>query len=89
MELTTASDTLPFLLQLPCYGWAQACYLMNAGSIANHLQNSPLNPAVAVGHFWPTLYAPENRPMLRPLPMLSLYNFTLPKSLLSSSLSLI
>ena len=30
---------------------------------------------------WPTLHASENRLILRAVPMLSLYNFTLPKPL--------
>lgn len=51
MELSTPSSTLPFLVELPCVGWAKSCYLMNAGSIAKHLQEIPLNPFVAVGHF--------------------------------------
>ncbi|KAG1135725.1 hypothetical protein G6F38_012577 [Rhizopus arrhizus] len=51
MELSTPSSTLPFLVELPCVGWAKSCYLINAGSIAKHLQEIPLNPFIAVGHF--------------------------------------
>ncbi|KAI9480263.1 MAG: hypothetical protein EXX96DRAFT_173794 [Benjaminiella poitrasii] len=51
MELSTPSSTLPFVVELPCVGWANSCYLMNAGSIAKHLQEIPLNPFVAVSHF--------------------------------------
>ncbi|RCH93776.1 hypothetical protein CU098_010116 [Rhizopus stolonifer] len=51
MKSTTASDALPFLLELLCHGWAQAYYLMNAGFIASHLQDNPLNPIIAVVYF--------------------------------------
>lgn len=51
LQLTTTSDTLPFLLDISCHGWAQQCYLMNARSIAIHIQDKPLHPFIAVGHF--------------------------------------
>ncbi|CAO3662927.1 unnamed protein product [Rhizopus microsporus] len=51
MGLSTPSSTLPFLVELLCSGWAKSCYLMNGGSISKHLQEIPLNPFVAVGHF--------------------------------------
>lgn len=51
MELSTSSSILPFPVELPCIGWAKSCYLMNARSIAKHLQEIPLNPFVTVGHF--------------------------------------
>ncbi|KAI7847639.1 hypothetical protein BDC45DRAFT_412762, partial [Circinella umbellata] len=50
-NLTTTSKRLPFLLELPCHGWAESCYVINASSISDHLQQSPLNPLVALGYF--------------------------------------
>ncbi|KAG2215405.1 hypothetical protein INT45_010425 [Circinella minor] len=38
-NLTTTSEKQPFLLDLPCHGWAESCYLLNAPSISGHLQH--------------------------------------------------
>ncbi|KAF1802957.1 hypothetical protein FB192DRAFT_1300018 [Mucor lusitanicus] len=50
-SLTVASKKQSFLLELPWHDWAKSCYLINAASISSHLQSSPLNPLVALGHF--------------------------------------
>ncbi|KAG0182697.1 hypothetical protein DFQ29_002827 [Apophysomyces sp. BC1021] len=52
LNLTTECDTMPFMMQLPCHGWAKSCFLLNAESISNHLQQNPLHPLVALGHFF-------------------------------------
>ncbi|KAI7847821.1 hypothetical protein BDC45DRAFT_541557 [Circinella umbellata] len=50
-EMATVSEKKPFLFNLPCHGWAKYCYLLNASSISSHLQDSRLNPLVALGYF--------------------------------------
>lgn len=50
-NLAVASEKLPFLLELPCHGWTESCYLLNSSSISNQLQPTSLNPLVALGHF--------------------------------------
>lgn len=49
-DLAVVSQKHPFLLELPCCGWAQSCYLLNAASISDYLEAAPLNPLVAIGH---------------------------------------
>ena len=50
-NLAVASEKLPFLLELPCHGWAESCYLLNSSSISDQLQLTSLTPLVALGHF--------------------------------------
>ncbi|KAI8878829.1 hypothetical protein K501DRAFT_194960 [Backusella circina FSU 941] len=50
-NLSVASEKLRFLLELPCYGWAESCYLLNSSSISDQLQLTSLNPLVALRHF--------------------------------------
>ncbi|KAI8061371.1 hypothetical protein BDF21DRAFT_138223 [Thamnidium elegans] len=50
-NLAVASEKLPFILELPCHGWAESCYLLNSSSISDQLQLASFNPLVALGHF--------------------------------------
>ncbi|KAI8394269.1 uncharacterized protein BYT42DRAFT_488958 [Radiomyces spectabilis] len=50
-DLAAISEKQPYLLELPCDGWAKSCNILNASSISDHLQHTPLNPLVALGHF--------------------------------------
>ncbi|KAI8394263.1 uncharacterized protein BYT42DRAFT_609993 [Radiomyces spectabilis] len=48
----SGTRNIPFLLEISCdNNWAKSCYILNASSIADHLQHTPLNPLVALGHF--------------------------------------
>lgn len=51
-KTTVPSDTFPYLLEYPCTGWANHCFLMDAKSIQNHLQQTPLDPLAAIGLFF-------------------------------------
>ncbi|KAI8394268.1 uncharacterized protein BYT42DRAFT_37841 [Radiomyces spectabilis] len=46
------SEKQPYLLELPCDSWAKSCNILNASSISDHLQHTPLNPLVALGYFF-------------------------------------
>lgn len=50
-NLAAVLEKRSFLLELPCHGWAKSCYLLNSSSVSDHLQLTPLNPLVALGHF--------------------------------------
>lgn len=41
----------PYAKNLPCTGWAKACFLINKQTITNHLKSKPLEAMVAIAHF--------------------------------------
>ncbi|RCH80037.1 hypothetical protein CU098_000705, partial [Rhizopus stolonifer] len=41
----------PYAKNLPCTGWAKACFLINKQTITNHLKSKPLEAMVALAHF--------------------------------------
>lgn len=43
---------IPYALQIPCSGWAKSFNLLNAGSIHPYLEDQPLDPIVAISHFF-------------------------------------
>ncbi|KAI8137922.1 hypothetical protein BJV82DRAFT_524398, partial [Fennellomyces sp. T-0311] len=36
----------------PCQGWARSCYLLNRQPISDYVQQTPLDPLVALAHFF-------------------------------------
>lgn len=50
-DLTYESDTMPFAKELYCHGWAQKCYFISRETISAHLDQHPLHPLAAIGHF--------------------------------------
>ena len=53
LEMVVKEDPeVPFAARLPCAGWAQSFYLINAGTIRTHLDTKPLEPTVAIAHFF-------------------------------------
>ncbi|KAI8047340.1 hypothetical protein BDF21DRAFT_352390, partial [Thamnidium elegans] len=41
-----------YLDTIPCQFWAKECYCLSSKSIEYHLSQNPLNPLVAIGHFF-------------------------------------
>ncbi|KAI8393780.1 uncharacterized protein BYT42DRAFT_552218 [Radiomyces spectabilis] len=41
-----------FFFKLPCYPWAEECFILSKESICAHLQKTPLEPIVALGSFF-------------------------------------
>ncbi|ORX56876.1 hypothetical protein DM01DRAFT_1334435 [Hesseltinella vesiculosa] len=52
LDMASPSEKFPFVLELPCAGWAKAVYLLNVGTIRPHLHTHPLDPLVAICHFF-------------------------------------
>lgn len=52
LEMTSVSDSIPCMKELPSHGWAKSCLLMNKESIQNFEDEAPLEPVVALGHFF-------------------------------------
>ncbi|KAI7894945.1 uncharacterized protein EV154DRAFT_387963, partial [Mucor mucedo] len=52
LELSSVSDSIPFMKKLPSYGWAKSCLLINKDSILNFEDETPLEPVVALAHFF-------------------------------------
>ncbi|KAI9274366.1 hypothetical protein BDA99DRAFT_424881, partial [Phascolomyces articulosus] len=52
LDLSRESEINTYMKQLPCEGWAQCFYLLNGKTISGHLQQIPLDPLVALAHFF-------------------------------------
>ncbi|KAG1136637.1 hypothetical protein G6F37_012635 [Rhizopus arrhizus] len=50
LALEVPGGELPFAKKLSSVGWARSCLLMNAESVAQHLDSVPLHPLVALTH---------------------------------------
>ncbi|KAI8393778.1 uncharacterized protein BYT42DRAFT_609548 [Radiomyces spectabilis] len=42
----------PFFFKLPCYPWANQCFILSKESISSHIDKTPLDPVVALGSFF-------------------------------------
>ncbi|KAI9321706.1 hypothetical protein BX666DRAFT_1811613, partial [Dichotomocladium elegans] len=51
LEMASGHEQMPYILELPCQGWARSCFLLTASSIRPHLADETLNPLVALAHF--------------------------------------
>ncbi|KAG2218119.1 hypothetical protein INT45_002369 [Circinella minor] len=53
LEMVGKEDLeVPFAASLPCTGWANCFYLINGGTIRTYLDSSPIEPTVALAHFF-------------------------------------
>ncbi|KAG1319151.1 hypothetical protein G6F62_011986 [Rhizopus arrhizus] len=50
-DQTYECPEFPYAKNLPCTGWAKACFLINKQTITNHLKSKPLEAMVALAHF--------------------------------------
>lgn len=50
--LTYDCEEMPFCKRVHCHGWAQKCYFIRAAIISAHLDQQPLHPWTALGHFF-------------------------------------
>lgn len=52
LEMSSVSDRISFMKELPSHGWAKSCLLINKESILNFEDETPLEPVVALAHFF-------------------------------------
>ncbi|KAI8637514.1 hypothetical protein BD408DRAFT_447550 [Parasitella parasitica] len=52
MNKATKNKSKPFFFKMPCYPWANQCYILCKESISSHMENTPLDPIVALGSFF-------------------------------------
>lgn len=52
LEMSSVSDRISFMKELPSHGWAKSCFLINKESILNFEKETPLEPLVALAHFF-------------------------------------
>ncbi|KAI7851192.1 hypothetical protein BDC45DRAFT_445937 [Circinella umbellata] len=53
LEMVGKEDLeVPFAASLPCAGWADCFYLLNGGIICTYLDCNPIEPTVALAHFF-------------------------------------
>lgn len=52
LEPSSISDRISFMRELPSHGWAKSCLLINKESILNFEDETPLEPAVGLAHFF-------------------------------------
>ncbi|KAI7877641.1 hypothetical protein K492DRAFT_171458 [Lichtheimia hyalospora FSU 10163] len=50
-DLTYECVTMPFAKELYYRGWAQKCYFISCETISTHMDQQPLYPLAAIGHF--------------------------------------
>ncbi|KAI9014531.1 hypothetical protein CLU79DRAFT_797284 [Phycomyces nitens] len=50
-DQTYECSGFPYVKDLPCTGWAKACFSINKQTIADHLKNKPLQAMVALARF--------------------------------------
>ncbi|KAI8083221.1 uncharacterized protein B0P05DRAFT_536564 [Gilbertella persicaria] len=52
LEMSSVSERISFMKELPSHGWARSCLLINKKSILNFEDETPLEPIVALAHFF-------------------------------------
>ncbi|KAI7853909.1 hypothetical protein BDC45DRAFT_441364, partial [Circinella umbellata] len=52
LEMSSVSNRISFMKELPSHGWAKSCFLINKESILNFEDKTPLEPVVALAHFF-------------------------------------
>ncbi|KAI8393777.1 uncharacterized protein BYT42DRAFT_525032 [Radiomyces spectabilis] len=52
LNKATKNKSKPFLFKLPCYPWANQCFILSKESISSHIDKIPLDPVVALGSFF-------------------------------------
>ena len=52
LEMSSVSNCISFMKELPSHGWAKSCFLINKESILNFEDETPLEPVVALAHFF-------------------------------------
>ena len=50
-DITYDCNTMPFSKRVHCHGWVQECYFVSAATISAYLDQQPLHPVAAIGHF--------------------------------------
>ncbi|KAI7904806.1 uncharacterized protein BX663DRAFT_431337 [Cokeromyces recurvatus] len=51
-DLTYDCKELPFSKRVYCHGWARDCYFISESTISAYLDQQPLHPLAALGHFF-------------------------------------
>ncbi|KAI8974080.1 hypothetical protein BDB01DRAFT_729348, partial [Pilobolus umbonatus] len=50
--MVTIPYEMPFCKRVHCQGWAQECYFISSATISDYLDQKPLHPLAALGHFF-------------------------------------
>lgn len=52
LNRATVCNSKPFFFKLPCYPWANQCFILSKESISSHVDKPVLDPIVALGSFF-------------------------------------